>query len=301
MSVASESGAPSGAPSFTANPQDFATGEAILTQDTTVVTKTLTIQNGVATGTVQNLNSGAWTLKVNFYNASGVVSYTGSKSVTVTSGRTANANVTLGATYGGLSINVALPDGNLTLWNTLGSLDEMANPMVGGQVTPLTFVGAQPEFLPAKFGYGYRTTVYSMPALPVEAFPYDKGTAEFWMKPNWGSGAENQTILSTTSSSPDNSDLYLGKDASQPFSYVRIYGRLLLIPSSEYYFAAGEMHHFAITWADGGIDSSGDTMRFYFDGKLLASAKEIVAFWQRSPSFFDLMDGDDHRPTTGTD
>jgi len=282
--AAPDSGATSGAPVFTANPQDFATGEAILTQDTTVITKPLSILNGVATGTVQNLNSGAWTLQVNFYNATGAVSYTGSKAVTITSGRTANANVTLGATYGGLTINVALPDGNLTLWNTLGSLQEMGNPMVGESVGFASYSGAQPEFQPCKFGYGFKTTSYSYPTPPTSSFPNDKGTIEFWMKPNWSSSDPNAYIMNTGG----NGGILMGKDAGQPYPYVILYGETLLIDSPDYSFAAGELHHFAITWADGGIDSTGDTARVYFDGKLVGSSKMVIRFWNRNISYFNI-------------
>lgn len=285
VSIAPDSGSTPGAPAFTANPQDFATGEAVLTQDTTTVTQPLTIQNGVATGTVQNLNSGAWTLLVNFYNAAGQVSYTGSKAVTVTSGRTASANVTLGATYGGLNINITLPDGNLTLWNTLGSLAEMGNPMVGPSVDFHSYSGAQPEFLPAKFGYGFKTSAYCFLTPPPVSFPNEKGTIEFWMKPNWSSSAEQQQIIWAGTSGDDG--MVFGKNPGSSPS-VKLFGQTLLIESPDYSFAAGELHHFAVTWADATIDSTGDTVRVYFDGKLVASSKMYVAFWYRSITYFSI-------------
>lgn len=248
-----------GAPAFTTSPQSFTSGTVNLTQGATSLNVPLSIVSGTATATIPNLTPGVWVLTVNFYDNNNFLTFTGSKNVTVTAGQTANTALVLTPTSGNISVTLNLPDANLILWNTLGSLAEMNS----GKVGPLVELnsGASPSFAAGKFGNGLITSGAQIARIG-GAFPAARGTIEFWMKPNWssGSGIHYRLVDSPTTT------FNIACESDGVLVYLRIFDQLMSAPESSVVITAGAWVHVAFSWDQAGLDATGETIRLYLNG-----------------------------------
>ncbi len=118
----SSSGSGSGAPVISGAPMsDFSTGSIVLTKGATTVTSPIVIANGRASATVAGLESGVWSITLNFYNATGNLTFTGTSSVTVNNGVTTSVSVIINAVSGSITFDFGLPmDGNDFIGNFTG-------------------------------------------------------------------------------------------------------------------------------------------------------------------------------------
>ncbi len=251
---------------MTVKPQDFATGEATLTRDATTTTVPLSIVGGYASASVPNIEAGAWSLQVNFYNAGGQLSYTGTKAVTITAGRTLNTSITISATTGAVSINIELPDSQLVLWNTLGSQFEFENSQVGPAL--LSPSGSAYLFSAGKFGNGINLNPNDIFTIPGSAIPGAAGTIEFWIKANFSSAPGRGYFLMSMGVANGSVDL-LNNGSSL---IMNIFNSTTSFPADQIKIEAGKWIHIALTWNQAGLDSTGDTARIYTNGAIAAAA-----------------------------
>lgn len=82
--------------------------EVELTNGTTVVSRTVTLENGEAEATFSDIVVGPWTVVVRLMDAEGSVAYQGSCKVAITAGEVAQANVVLQPALGALELTVDL-------------------------------------------------------------------------------------------------------------------------------------------------------------------------------------------------
>jgi hypothetical protein len=101
---------PAAAPGLAKAPStDFITGEAILTKGAETRTVVLTIAGGRATANVTGLAAGTWSLTVNFYNAEGGLTFSGTTVVTVRNGKVNPVSITVNPLGGSVGLDISLP------------------------------------------------------------------------------------------------------------------------------------------------------------------------------------------------
>ncbi|MBL8995649.1 MAG: hypothetical protein JNM63_20040 [Spirochaetia bacterium] len=257
-SAQSPSQAP-GAPAFTTSPQTFTTGSVTLVQGATIQTAPLSIVSGTATATIPNLAPGAWDLTVNFYDNNGLLSYSGTKTVTVVAGQTANSSIVLTPTSGNVTLTLNLPDAGLVLWNTLGTQAELDASKVGPAIT---LTSGSPSFSAGKFGNGINTSQSEIPQIAAGLLPGPRGTIEFWMKPNWSSGAGIHFRLIDSPTTAFNVNI----ECDGTSIFLRLFDQVMIAPQSSVTITAGTWVHVAFSWNASGLDATGETVRLYING-----------------------------------
>lgn len=99
-----------GAPVLAQAPaSDFTTGIVVLTKGSITQNAPIVIANGRASASIPGLEAGVWTITLNFYNATGDLTYTGTSTVTVQNGVTASVSITIDPVNGAISFDFALP------------------------------------------------------------------------------------------------------------------------------------------------------------------------------------------------
>lgn len=114
-----------GAPALAQAPAtDFTTGIVSLSKGALNQTAPITIANGRASASIPGLEAGLWTITLNFYNATGTLTYTGTSTVTIQNGVTTSASITIDPVSGGITFDFGLPiDGNDFVGNYLSTYD----------------------------------------------------------------------------------------------------------------------------------------------------------------------------------
>ena len=176
---------------------------------------------------------------------------------------------------------VAVP--NIVFWNRLGCAAEVQNSDIG----PDGVITGNPPYAPVKFGNGL--TSYDDAANTI-IFPNalsspNKGTVEFWWKPNFSStlsGSETRQLLFFNT--PGNTYQFIlvynsgyqslqaavWSSLSDPYLYKANY---VFQPAT---FNAGELHHVAMSW-DAAAPSN-QKLKVYLDGNRIAYSRQGYNF-----------------------
>lgn len=253
----------------TTKPSSFTSGTITLVGNGTNFTEALAIDNGTAAAVFAALPSGSATAYVNFYDADGLVTYSGSSAFKVAGNRNVNVAIAVSpapSTTGSLTITIPLPDASLVLWNTLGSLLEYQNSACGPN---LTVNGDRPGlFVPAKYGYGIlMNSVETRLIVPEMGLSTSHGTIEFWVAPQFNSTDSAWGYLVYANENMIESVghihvAYVG-DATGAFLIQVGWRRNVITPCG---FKAGEKHHFAVTWDREGFGIGAEYLRAFWDG-----------------------------------
>jgi hypothetical protein len=182
------------------------------------------------------------------------------------------------------SFSVNAQSGNVVLWNKLGSDTEIRNSEIGpnGLITqgniPITYS-------PLKFGNGMRTygTYYEgFQQTTKVKFLFnapnslgDKGAVAFWVRPDHGSDDGGiRRWLNMTEGQIGAGIYWRGWDQGLMYELCTPSGcqQQILVPNSQVQFKAGDSLHVAFVWDLSGIDGTGNTLRAYFNGKLVGSS-----------------------------
>lgn len=259
---------------------DFTTGVATLVKGTVTKIAPLVILNGRASATVSQLAAGTWTLTVEFFNAAGELTHTGTATVVVANGKVVPVVVTVSATGGSIGIDITLPidQEGPVFWN---KMEGASGGLIPSEIGPAIHAGLA-SFIPAQFNNGafIDVGVSGNDRLMIDADTADlifaglsnAGCIEFWMltgptfEPTW-----NNHFINDEGGLHSHPTIAGVSTASGPMGF-QVRGTYAW--TTGVVINASELHHLALSWDFSGKFGGGDTIRLFLDGNLVGATTD---------------------------
>ncbi|MCD4813749.1 LamG domain-containing protein [bacterium] len=159
---------------------NIATGQVTVTKGALTHVLPITIADHSGSVIFEPIQVGHWDILVQLYDVDGVEIYTGTGEAIVTKDATTTVTIRVEHNTGTLIIQVEVP--GLLLWNKLGSVTEVQNSESGPNGT----ITGSISYDSVQFGNGaINDDRYSYIGYDNSVFDGEKGTIEYWVKPNF--------------------------------------------------------------------------------------------------------------------
>lgn len=243
---------------------DFTTGIVVLTKGALTRSAPIVISGGRATASIANLAAGTWNVTINFYNAAGDLTFTGTTSVVVRNGVATPVSVVVNPVDGSIVLDIPLPidaTATLILHNTLGSDLEISTSLVGSSLSIMGSVA----YAPAYFDNGVHVELWAGLQFPADLLNRDAGTVEFWYAADNRENGGVFFLFDVRHSDYSTSDGFFSylEDQKIMLRFNSATGATASFPIT---YATGVPVHLAYVWNFAGIDGSADAWRLYVDG-----------------------------------